>query len=101
MTPFASVAMLEKFTLLKIAVCKALASRRLFAPDLVADIQAADDVVVGKRGIVDSRGHVPAVCTTPDWRSLYAADTTDLLILCGSNYGQRGFRSPGQLRDRI
>jgi hypothetical protein len=27
MTPFASVAMLEKFTLLKIAVCKAFASR--------------------------------------------------------------------------
>ena len=34
-------------------------TRRLFAPDLVADIQAADDVVVGKRRIVDFRGHVP------------------------------------------
>jgi hypothetical protein len=46
MTPFASVAMLEKFT------------QRLFAPDLVADIQATDDVVVAKGRIVDFRGHV-------------------------------------------
>src|SRR4030095_12827819 len=33
-------------------------TQRLFAPDLVTDIQGADDVVVGKRGIVDFCGHV-------------------------------------------
>ena len=51
--------MLEKFTLLKIAVCKAPASRnasllRTSSPTS----RLPDDVVVGKRGIVDFRGHV-------------------------------------------
>ena len=33
-------------------------TQRLFAPDLVTAIRGADDVVVGKRGVVGLRGHV-------------------------------------------